>query len=128
MRWCRGCSRSKMRAAPSASMRPSCGTAPLLAVAVDDAAARQVVGRELDADAVAGRDSNEVAAHTAGRVGDELVAVFELHLEHRVRQSLRDRGVHDDGLLLLVAVGGCGAPSLRRTRAATGSSLLSQIP
>src|SRR6266550_5423104 len=116
-----------MRAAPSASMMLSGGTAPLLAVAVDDAAARQVVRRKLDADAVAGRDADEVATHAAGSVGDELVAVLELYLEHRVRQSLRDGGVHDDGLLFLVAVGGCGAPSLRRACAATRSSLLAQI-
>src|SRR5713101_3898982 len=117
-----------MRAAPSAAMRLSGGTAPLLAVAVDDAAARQVVGRELDADAVARRDADEVAAHAAGRVGDELVAVLKLHLEHRVRQSLRDRGVHDDRLFLLVTVVSLRASSLRRTCAATRSSLLTQIP
>src|SRR2546423_509954 len=117
-----------MRAAARASMRLSGGTAPLLAVAVDDPAARQVVRRELDADAVARRDADEVAAHAAGRVGDELVAALELHLEHRVRQSLRDRGVHDDRLFLLVAVGGRGAPRLRRARSATRSSLLTQIP
>src|SRR5438093_11217803 len=85
-----------MRAAPSASMMLSGGTAPLLAVAVDDAAARQVVRRKLDADAVAGRDADEIATHAAGSVGDELVAVLELNLEHRVRESLRDGGVHDD--------------------------------
>src|SRR6266481_5632886 len=113
-----------MRAAPSASMRLSGGIAPLLEVAVDDAAPRQVVGRELDADAVAGRDADEVATHAARRIGDELVAVLELHLEHRVRQSLRDGGVHDDRLLFLVTVVAFCAPSLRRTRAATGSSLL----
>src|SRR5712691_11194283 len=116
-----------MRAAPSASMRLPGGIAPLLAVAVDDAAARQVVGRKLDADAVTGRDADEVATHAARRVGDELVAVLELHLEHRVRESLRDGGVHDDRLLFLIAVGGCSAPSLRRTCAATRSSLLAQI-
>src|SRR5207247_4696467 len=93
-----------MRAAPSASMRLSGGTAPLLAVAVNDAAARQVVRRELDADAVAGRDADEVAPHAAGRVRDELVAVLELHLEHRVRVSLREGGVNYDSLLFLVAV------------------------
>src|SRR5258706_2753740 len=117
-----------MRAAPSASMRLSGGTLPLLAVAVDDAAPRQVVGRELDADAVAWRDADEAAAHAARRVGDELVAVLKLHLEHRIRQSLRDGGVHDDRLLFLIAVGCCGPPSLRRTCAATRSSLLAQIP
>src|SRR5256885_454782 len=94
-----------MRAAPSASMMLSGGTAPLLAVAVDDAAARQVVRRKLDADAVAGRDADEVATHAAGSVGDELVAVLELNLEHRVRGSLRDGGVHDDRLPFLVAAG-----------------------
>src|SRR5439155_532752 len=81
-----------MRAAPSASMMLSGGTAPLLAVAVDDAAARQVVRRKLDADAVAGRDADEVATHAAGSVGDELVAVLELYLEHRVRQPDHIRG------------------------------------
>src|SRR2546430_16835162 len=111
-----------MRSAPSDSMMLSGGAAPLVAVAVDDAAARQVVRRKFDANAVAGRDADEVATHAAGSVGDELVAVLELHLEHRIRQSLRDGGVHDDRLLFLVAVGGRRAPRPRRAWAATRCS------
>src|SRR5438132_24700 len=73
-------------------------------VAVDDAAARQVVGRQLDADAIPGRDADEVATHTAGRIGNQLVAALDLDLEHRVRQSLRDDRVHDYSRLFLIAV------------------------
>src|SRR5579864_4816715 len=87
----------------------------LFAIAVHDAAARQVVGRELDADPVARRDAYEVAAHTAGGVGDELMTALDLHLEHRVRQCLRDHGVHDDRRLFLAAVIAVRLADLLRT-------------
>src|ERR1700730_11256517 len=71
----------------------------LVAVAVDDPAPSEVVGRELDPDAVTRSDPDEVTAHPARRVGDQLVPVLELHLEHRVGQRLGYGGVHDDGFL-----------------------------
>src|SRR5213082_1733938 len=53
-------------------------------VAVDDPASREVVRRELDANAVARRDADEVAAHASRGIRDQLVAAFNLHLEHCV--------------------------------------------
>jgi hypothetical protein len=55
---------------------------------VDDPAAVEVVGRDLDAHAVAREDADAVAAHLAGHVAQDLVAVVELHPEHRVRERL----------------------------------------
>src|ERR1700688_1312242 len=112
-----------MRAAPSASRRPA---VTLLAVAVDDAAARQVVRRELDPDAVPRRDADEVAPHAPRGVGDELVAVLELDLEHGVRQGLRHDGVHDDRCFFLVAIVAIRLASLRGSRAAPWTFGLSQ--
>src|SRR6266513_2544240 len=76
----------------------------LVPVAVDDPASREVVRRELDSDAIAWRDADEVAAHAAGGVGDQLVPALHLDLEHRVRERLRHDRVHDDRLLFLIAV------------------------
>ena len=59
-------------------------------MAVNDPAAVEVVGRHLDAHAVAREDADAVAAHLAGHVGQDLVAVVELHPEHRVRERLDD--------------------------------------
>src|SRR5437588_9868019 len=116
-----------MRAAARASMRLSGGTAPLLAVAVDDAAAREVVRRQLDADAVARRDADEVAAHAARRICDELVAALNLDFEHRVRQSLRaDRVHHDRGFLLVAVLALCLARPLRSPRPSALSFVLAQ--
>jgi hypothetical protein len=57
---------------------------------VDDPAAFEVVGRDLDAHAVAREDADAVAAHLAGHVAEDLVTVVELHPEHRVRERLDD--------------------------------------
>src|SRR3981081_2877044 len=85
-----------------------------IAVAVDDPAARQVIWRELDAYAVTRRDAYEVAPHASCRVGDELVAVLELDLEHGVRQRLRNDGVHDHRRLFVVPILGRSLPHLFR--------------
>src|SRR5260221_12112448 len=87
----------------------------LLAVAVDDAPARQVVWRQLDADPVAGSDADEVPAHPSGRVSDQLVTALNLDLEHRVGQRLRDNSVHDDRGFLLAAIILVRLGRLRRT-------------
>jgi len=91
----------------------------LLAVAVDDAPAGQVVGRELHPNAVAWRDANEVAPHAAGCVGDELVPVLELDLEHRIRQRLRDDCVHDYSCFFLVTIVAIRFSDLWRSRTST---------
>src|SRR6186997_2055165 len=58
------------------------------AVAERDAATREVVGRELDLDSVAGRDADVVLPHLPGDRGEHGVAFVELHPEHRARERL----------------------------------------
>src|SRR5438132_498467 len=74
---------------------------PGLLVAVDDATARQVVGRQLDHDLVLGEDSDVVLPHLAADVRQDLVPVLELDPEHRVRQGLDDPALDLDGAVLL---------------------------
>src|SRR3954471_20387886 len=76
------------------------GTGSLL-VAVDDAAARQVVGRELHDHAVLGEDADVVLPHLAADVGQDLVTVLQLHAEHRVGERLDDPALDLDGPVLL---------------------------
>ena len=58
-----------------------------LLVAVDDAAAGQVVGAQLYDHAVLREDADVVLAHLARDVGEHLVAVGQLNAEHCVGQS-----------------------------------------
>src|SRR5271155_1947236 len=71
-----------------------------LLVTVDDAAAVEVVRAELNRDAVAGEDADEVFAHTSGDVCKGLMLVFKLDLEHRVWQSL-DNDCHHFNCIFL---------------------------
>ena len=57
---------------------------------VDDPRPIQVVRRDLNPDAVAREDADTEAPHLAGHVAQDLVAVVELHPEHRVRERLDD--------------------------------------
>ena len=61
-----------------------------LLVAVDDAAAGEVVRRELHDDSVLGEDPDVVLPHLAADVGKHAVAVRQLDAEHRVGQRLDD--------------------------------------
>src|ERR1700677_1871620 len=61
-----------------------------LLVAVDNAAAVEVIRAELNRDAVAGEDADEVFAHTSGDVCKGLMLVLKLDLEHRIWQGLND--------------------------------------
>src|SRR5436309_11622516 len=87
---------------------PSCfGSSPAptngsgwLLVAVDDPSPRQVVGRQLHCHLVAGQDLDEVHAHLARDVGQDLVTVLQLHPEHRVREGLDYRTFDLDALFL----------------------------
>ncbi|VXC32789.1 hypothetical protein AERO9AM_60115 [Aeromicrobium sp. 9AM] len=67
-----------------------------LLVAVDDAAAGEVVRRELHHNAVLGEDADVVLAHLAADVRENLVAVGQLHAEHRVRKCLYYGAFHLD--------------------------------
>src|SRR4051812_14427050 len=72
-----------------------------LLVAVDDATAGQVVGRELHDHAVLGQDADVVLPHLAADVGEDLVAVLQLHAEHRVGERLDHTALDLDGPVLL---------------------------
>src|SRR5690349_9865062 len=72
-----------------------------LAVAVDDAAAGEVVGAELHDHAVFGDDADVVLPHLAGDRGEDLVPVAQLHAEHRVGQRLGDHAFDLDDAVFL---------------------------
>src|SRR3954464_8350623 len=72
-----------------------------LLVAVDDPAARQVVGRQLHDDLVLGEDPDVVLTHLAADVRQDLVPVLELHPEHRIGQGFDDPALDLDGAVLL---------------------------
>ena len=61
-----------------------------LSVAISDAAAGHVVGRDLYLDLVAGKNTDAVHAHLSRTVGEDGVPVLELHAEHGVGQWLDD--------------------------------------
>src|SRR3990170_1094817 len=65
-----------------------------------DPAAREVVGRELDLDAVAREDADVVLAHLPGDPSEHAVATVELNPEHRAGQGL-DHLAFDLDLLFL---------------------------
>src|SRR5207237_319181 len=69
--------------------------------AVDDAAAVEVVRRELDPDAIAGIHADAETAHLAGGVAEGLVPVVETDPEHAVAKCLDDLAGHLDLLLFL---------------------------
>src|SRR3954468_1737411 len=72
-----------------------------LLVAVDDATAGQVVGRELHDHAVLGQDADVVLTHLAADVGEHPVPVLQLDPEHRIGQRLDDATLDLDGPVLL---------------------------
>ena len=69
---------------------------PDSAVAVDDAPAREVVGRKLDDDTVFGDDADVVLPHLARDRGEYLVPVGQLNAEHRIGKSLGDHALDLD--------------------------------
>src|SRR3954469_21382804 len=61
-----------------------------LSVSVGDAAAGQVVRRQLDLHLVAGEDADVVLAHLSGDGGEDGMTAVDLHPEHRARERLGD--------------------------------------
>jgi hypothetical protein len=80
--------------------------------AVDDAAFREVVGREFHGDRVARQDPDVVLAHLPGDVRSHDVIVLQFHAEGRIGQGLDDLALHLDCLFLRHH-----ASSIRRNRA-----------
>src|SRR5947207_14380283 len=62
----------------------------LLLVSIRDATPAEVIGSELDLDAIAGQDPDVVHPHLPRDVGEHLVPVLELPPEHGVRPGLDD--------------------------------------
>src|SRR3712207_1013350 len=71
-----------------------------LAVAVGDAATREVVRRQLHLHLVAGKDADVVLAHLPRDLREDGVSAVDLHPEHRARERLDDLTVHLDLLFL----------------------------
>src|SRR3954470_17101971 len=95
------------------------------AVAVDDAAAIEVVRRPLDLHAVAGVDADPVAAHLAGGVADGRVAIVEDDLELAALVRLDDLAFHLDLLFLVGYVfTSFRGDSTERARTARAPSIL----
>src|ERR1700730_12950616 len=74
-----------------------------LLIAVDDAAARQIVRRKLHGYFVSRENTNKIFAHLAGNVRQHLMLILQLHSKHGVRQRLNHRGHNFDGVLLGIA-------------------------
>src|SRR6266436_4959134 len=75
----------------------------ILLIAVHNPAARQIVRRKLHGDFVSRQNPDEILAHLTGNVRQDLVLVFQLDAEHRVRQRLDHRGHDFNGVLLRVS-------------------------
>ena len=91
-----------LRSRDVANVNPEQGMVPMrrgLLVAVDDAAAVEVIRGDLDADLVAGQHADAEPAHLAGEVSEQLVVVLELDAEQQVRQGLGDLAVDFELLL-----------------------------
>ena len=78
--------------APPGLLRPR--AAPAGHEAIGDARLGQVVGRQLAKDFVADQHADAVLAHPAGGMAQHLMAVFELHPEHRVGQQFHHLAAH----------------------------------
>src|SRR5262249_23648085 len=69
-------------------------------MAIHDPRAIEVIRRDLHAHAITRQDADPETAHLAGHVAEHLVAVVELHPEHRVRERLDDFAFELDLLFL----------------------------
>src|SRR5712671_3299867 len=86
--------------ATDAFVRPA-GQSPAanLFVAVHNPPAIQIVRRKFDRDLVSRQYPDKVLPHLAGNMRQHLVFVFELHLEHGIRQRFDDRCHHFNRVL-----------------------------
>src|SRR6185503_18370908 len=85
-----------------------------LLVPIGDAAAAEVVGRELDLHAVAREDPDVVHSHLPRDVGEDLVPVLELDAEHGVGQRLDHRSLYQNCVVLGLCQGSFTTYALSR--------------
>src|SRR6478609_6075627 len=79
--------------AAAALRRTRAGRGALVLVPEDDSALVEVVGAHLDSDTIALDRLDAVLLHLAGRVGNHLVAVVELHAKARIGEDFRHRAL-----------------------------------
>src|SRR5262249_15348885 len=93
---------SPSTSSPRRRLPPSSPTSRLseLPVAVGDAAAVEVVGREFDLDAVSGQDADAVAPHPARDIAGGLMAVVKVDSKQAVSQRLADFALQLDLVFL----------------------------
>src|SRR5437764_10577841 len=77
-----------------------CCSSLRLLVAIGDPTSLEVVRGDLNLDPVAREDADPMHAHLSRAVCQHLVAVFELDLEHRVREGLDDDSLQHDCIFL----------------------------
>src|SRR5699024_3915660 len=65
-------------------------------IAVDDAATREIVRRELHHNFVLGKDPDVVLAHLAADVGEHFMTIGQLDLEHRIGKRFDYSAFHFD--------------------------------
>jgi len=70
-------------------------------VTVGNSTSRQIIGRELDRDAVARKYTNVVCAHLSGEVTENVVTILELDGEHGIRERIDDLAVYGDRIRIL---------------------------
>jgi hypothetical protein len=71
-----------------------------LPVPEHDATSGQVVGGDFDLHAITRKDPDAMHAHLPGAVGQDVMAVFQLDFEHRVREWLDHCPLERDALFL----------------------------
>ena len=69
---------------------------PQLFLAKNDARLGQVVGRKLDLDFIAGNDADEMFAHLARDMREDIALAWKIDTKHGARQHLRDNAFRDD--------------------------------
>src|SRR6266851_513440 len=65
-----------------------------LFIAIHNPPAIQIVRRKLNCNFISRQNANEILAHLAGNMRQNLVFVFQFHLEHGIRQRLQHRRHH----------------------------------
>jgi hypothetical protein len=71
--------------------RPTDRTGAVILMTKHEASLFQIVGRNLDRDPIAGKGLDPIFLHSAGRVGDQLMAVIETNPEAGVGQYFENQ-------------------------------------
>src|SRR4051794_4337572 len=85
---------------PGASARSSVTLSSTLAMSIRDPAAGQIVRRQLDCHAVAGRDADIVLPHLSRYMRQQIVAILELYSKLRVGERLGDDTLYRETAVL----------------------------